>query len=110
MKNGYISRKRDAGESLKLSSTLKLSLFSPSTCSDSAITAYENRGLAVSPIFFSSFKEEERTNENFSSIFRQMIPKMIRSTRSNDKFLLNFFNVEAEACKFFRVEEQREEK
>ena len=71
--------------------------------------------LAVSLIFFSSFEQKERTNENFSSIFRQMIPKMIPSTRSNDsrandKFLLFFFNVEAEACKFFRVEEQREEK
>lgn len=76
-KDGYISRKRDAGESLKLSSTLKLSLFSPSTRSDSAITAYENRGLAVSPMFLSSFPRAG-TKGNFSSIFRQMTPKMNR--------------------------------
>lgn len=97
-KDGYISRKRDAGESLKLSSTLKLSLFSPSTRSDSAITAYENRGLAVSPMFLSSFPRAG-TKENFSSIFRQMTPKMNRdqatrrdrcSKANESKFLLNF--------------------
>lgn len=63
------------GESLKLSSTLKLSLFSlPRLLSDSAITVYENRGFPEhAPVFLLSSLSSgrnERTKENFVTMFQ----------------------------------------
>lgn len=63
------------GESLKLSSTLKLSLFSlPRLLPDSAITVYENRGFSEhAPVFLLSSLSSgrnERTKENFVTMFQ----------------------------------------